>query len=33
MIFSGVAYKFLLMVGPSSFERFNLICKTVLFEV
>ena len=30
VIFSGVAYKFLLMVGPSSFKRFLLICKRVL---
>ena len=30
MIFSGVASKFLLMVGPSSFQRFLLICKRVL---
>ena len=32
MIFSGVAYKFLLMVGPSSFNRFLLICKRVLMN-
>ena len=32
MIFSGVAYRFLLMVGPSSCERFLLICKAVLMN-
>ena len=32
MILSCVAYKFLLMVGPSSCKRFLLICKRVLMN-
>ena len=32
MFFSGVANKFLLMVGPSSFKRFLLICTRVLMN-
>ena len=32
VIFSGVAYKFLLVVGPSSCKRFLLICKRVLMN-
>ena len=32
MIFSGVAYNILLMVGPSSCKRFLLICKRVLMN-
>ena len=32
MIFNGVAYKFLLMVGPSSLKRILLICKRALMN-